>query len=270
MPQPENLAVHDDGVAMTADNLSPPAVLLALTEAQRSAIEATIGMLGRRLLDRAPRGDGHPVMVVPGFLGSDGYTASLRRYLTRLGYAVHGWGQGRNLGPRDGALDRLRERLDYLHSRYGARLSLVGHSLGGIYARELAREAPALVRQVISLGTPFAEGRRSGSYPSRLFERLNPDDELPLGEGALHVPPPVPTSAVYSRGDGVVNWRTSLHGVHAGHGAVEDIRVPGSHCGMAVNPLVWLVIADRLGQREGSWQPFSMRTLYALALGLRR
>jgi pimeloyl-ACP methyl ester carboxylesterase len=99
----------------------------------------------------APNGDGHPVMVLPGFLGGDGYNTSLRRFLTRLDYAVHGWGMGRNLGPREGVLEGLQERIHYLSERYEGRVSLVGHSLGGIFARELAREFPNRVRQGAAL-----------------------------------------------------------------------------------------------------------------------
>ena len=232
----------------------PPNPLLALTEAHRAVAEVISLSLSRKMLARAPRGDGHPVMVLPGFLGADGYNAAFRRYLTRLDYAVHGWGQGRNLGPKDGVLEGLEARINYLSERYEGPVSLVGHSLGGIFARELARQFPERVRQVISLGSPFGEGRMTASYPARLYMALNPMDELPIDEDELHIPPPVPTTAIYSRGDGIVNWRTTLQ--EDGHHQSQSIRVRGSHCGMTLNPAIWFLVAERLAVPHGEWRPF--------------
>lgn len=248
----------------SARDVPPPHPLLALTEAHRVVIEAASLTLAGRFLDRAPRGDGHPVMLLPGFLGSDGYTASLRRYLARLGYAVHGWGLGRNLGPREGVLTGLLERIEFLGDRYDSPVSLVGHSLGGIFARELAREVPARVRQVISLGSPFGEGRWTGSYPSRLFSSLNPPEEIPVAEDMLPNAPPVPTTAIYSRGDGIVNWRTARQHPEFGHTHTQSIEVRGSHCGMTLNPSVWFLLAERLSQPADAWQPFERRNWTAL------
>jgi pimeloyl-ACP methyl ester carboxylesterase len=256
------MALFEDVVIPGADivdphYLPPPAPWLALTELQRVVIEAVSLATVRRLLENQPAGDGHPVMVLPGFLGSDGYNASMRRFLTGLGYKVHGWGQGRNLGPRGDVLDKLQARLRFLAQRYGRPVSLVGHSLGGIFARELAREEPTLVRQVISLGSPFGKGRHSGSYPARLFEALNPTEELPVALDELHWAPPVPTTALYSKGDGIVNWRTAKQNLDFTHGTTQNIQVRGSHCGMTLNPTVWYVVADRLRQPLDAWKPFS-------------
>ena len=232
----------------------PPNPLLALTEAHRAVAEVISLTLSRKILAKAPRGDGHPVMVLPGFLGADGYNAAFRRYLTRLDYAVHGWGLGRNLGPKDGVLEGLEARINYLSERYEGPVPLVGHSLGGIFARELARQFPERVRQVISLGSPFGEGRMTASYPARLFTALNPMDELPIDEEELHISPPVPTTAIYSRGDGIVNWRTTLQ--EDGHHQSQSIRVRGSHCGMTLNPAIWFLVAERLAVPHGEWRPF--------------
>lgn len=232
----------------------PPNPLLALTEAHRAVAEVITLTLSRKMLAKAPKGDGHPVMVLPGFLGADGYNAAFRRYLTRLDYAVHGWGQGRNLGPKDGVLEGLEAKINFLSERYEGPVSLVGHSLGGIFARELAREFPDRVRQVISLGSPFGEGRMTASYPARLFAALNPSEDLPIDEDELHIPPPVPTTAIYSRGDGIVNWRTTLQ--EEGHQQSQSIRVRGSHCGMTLNPAIWFLVAERLAVPNGEWRPF--------------
>ncbi len=238
--------------------IPPPSAWLALTEAHRAVAEIiTLNLSRRRLVRLAPSGDGHPVMVLPGFMGGDGYNAALRRFLSGLDYSVHGWGQGRNLGPREGVLEGLRERITYLSERYESPVSLVGHSLGGIFARELAREYPERVRQVISLGSPFGEGRMTGSIPARLFSALNPPEELPIDQDVLHHAPPVPTTAIYSKGDGIVNWKTTLQA--DGHAKSQSIQVRGSHCGMTLNPSIWFLIAERLAVPHGAWQPFERR-----------
>ena len=237
----------------------PPRAFLALTEAHRAAVEVlTLGFTRRYISRLAPRGDGHPVMVLPGFMGDDGYNSALRRFLSRLDYAVHGWGMGRNLGPRNGVLEGLEERLFYLSDRYSSSVSLVGHSLGGIFARELAREYPDRVRQVISLGSPFGRGRMTASIPARLFSALNPPEELPIDEDIIHVPPPVPTTAIYSKGDGIVHWKTTLH--EDAHPQTQSVRVFGSHCGMTLNPLIWFLVAERLAIPPGEWRPFEHRS----------
>ena len=161
---------------------------------------------------------------------------------------------GRNLGPRDGVLEALERKLHDLADRYGGPVSLVGHSLGGIFARELARAYPDMVRQVISLGSPFGEGRMTASIPARLFTALNPPDELPIDQDLLSHPPPVPTTAIYSRYDGIVNWRTTLQ--QNGHARTQSIEVRSSHCGMTLNPAVWLLVAECLANDPEHWLPF--------------
>lgn len=244
--------------SLDPDYLPPPPPWLALTEAQRVALEVMSLGTVRGLLQRLPSGDGHPVMVLPGFLGSDAYNVSLRNFLARLGYKVHGWGMGRNLGPRGDALQKLQDRLKFLSDKHGAPLSLIGHSLGGIFARELAREEPSLVRQVVSLGSPFGRGRHSGSYPARLFEALNPTDELPIALDELHWTPPVPTTAIYSKGDGIVNWRTARQNMDFALAATQNIQIRGSHCGMTFNPTVWYLLADRLSLPADAWRPINI------------
>ncbi|MEZ5501338.1 MAG: alpha/beta hydrolase [Halioglobus sp.] len=233
----------------------PPSLVLALTEAHRALGEIVCLRIMRRSLDKlAPRGDGHAVMVLPGFLGGDGYNAALRRFLGSLDYAVHGWGLGRNLGPREGVLEGLEKRIHEMAEHYGGPVSLVGHSLGGIFARELARAFPAKVRQVISLGSPFGEGRMTASIPARLFTALNPPEELPVDEDQLSTVPPVPTTAIYSKGDGIVNWQTTYQ--KDGHAQTQSIQVRGSHCGMTLNPSIWLLVAECLATDPAHWRPF--------------
>lgn len=238
-------------------HVPPPSAWLALTEAHRAVVEIVSLQLSHRALAKSPSGDGHPVMVLPGFMGADGYSAPFRRFLKKRNYDVQGWGLGRNLGPRNGVVERLEESVNRMCDKHGGTVSLVGHSLGGIYAREIARLMPDSIRQVISLGSPFGEGRQTASYPARVFRALNPLDEIPLDQGLLAEAPPVPTTSVYSHGDGIVNWITSVQS--NGHSQTQNIRIRGSHCGMTVNPAVWFLVAERLAQDEGQWQPFEPR-----------
>ncbi|MDH5173132.1 MAG: lysophospholipase [Gammaproteobacteria bacterium] len=242
----------------------PPSALLSLTEAHRAVLEIFTLNLSRKHLRRiAPLGDGHPVMVLPGFMGDDGYNAAMRRFLGGLNYTVHGWGLGRNLGPRGGVLEGLRQRIHELYERHERPVSLVGHSLGGIFARELAREYPDKVRQVIALGSPFGRGRMTASVPARVFSALNPPADLPIDQDIIHTAPPVPFTAIYSKGDGIVNWRTTLQQDH--HHRSQNIQVRGSHCGMTFNPVIWYLVAERLATDPDQWRPFqrvSWRNLF--------
>ena len=238
--------------------IPPPSIGLAVTEAHRALAEFAGLMYTRRFLKRMPKGDGHGVILMPGFLGDDGYNAPLRRYLNDLGYQAVGWSQGRNLGPRGDLLERTVDYISDHADLTGGKVTLVGHSLGGIYAREIAKEIPDTVRQVFSLGSPFGEGRDTGSYPRRLFSALNPDEQVQIQQHQLTVPPPVPTTAVFSKEDGVVNWLTCYQ--EGRHDQVQNIQVWGSHCGLTINPMVWFLLAERLSQPEDGWQPFRSST----------
>ena len=179
------------------------------------------------------RGDRHPVLVLPGFTASDQSTVPLRATLRAQGYWVHGWGLGRNMGPDQRVVDGIVSRLEEVHERHGRTVSLVGWSLGGVYARSLARSHPHAVRQVVTLGSPFR------SFPGTSEERL----------AALTVP----STSIYSRTDGIVHWSTCIDGERA---EAENIEVQGSHSGLGYNPAVLLAVSDRLAQPEGEWRPF--------------
>ncbi|HTO69870.1 MAG TPA: alpha/beta hydrolase [Myxococcota bacterium] len=207
-------------------------------------------------LDRAPRGDGHPVLVIPGFLADDDSTGPLRRFLKRLGYSAHPWLLGRNLGTPGLGRERLLDRAVELCQRHERKLSLVGWSLGGIYARELAKRMPSHVRQVVTLGSPFADVARPTAFV-RWFELVSGRDlasEMPELVERVRRPPPVPSTAIYSKTDGITHWEACREPDGAER---ENIEIPGSHCGLGFNPLVLWAIADRLAQPDGGWKPFS-------------
>jgi pimeloyl-ACP methyl ester carboxylesterase len=232
----------------------PPHPLLTLTEG-RAIFELGSFVALRRAMRHLPKGDGHAVIVLPGFLAGDTSTAPMRGLLKDLGYAAYGWNLGRNLRFNTEREQDLHALLDRVHDESGRPVSLVGWSLGGVFAREMAKASPDKVRQVISLGSPLSNDR-GYTNASRLFERLNGKEPEPLRQGrfaALGEAPPVPTTSILSRTDGIVAWRASVQ--EPGPQA-ETIEVLASHCGLGVNPMVMYAIADRLAQPEGNWQPF--------------
>jgi len=236
-------------------HVAPPSRLLQLLET-RAAWEFAAGLLAWPWLHLAPRGDGHPVLVLPGLVATDGSTRMLRDFLAGRGHAVHGWGLGRNLGPRAGVEEAMLAMLDKLHAESGRRVSLVGQSLGGVYARALAAQRPDAVRNVISLGSPIT-GHPRASNAWRLYEFASGQSSHdPLRWERVTRPLGMPATSIYSRSDGVVAWQTSI-GKEAPN--AENIEVVSSHIGMAVHPAVLFAVADRLAQPEGAWQPFERR-----------
>jgi pimeloyl-ACP methyl ester carboxylesterase len=236
---------------------APPLRLAALEE--RAFFEMWASVASRVLLRRVGHGDGHPVLVIPGFMGGDASTLLLRQALRGQGYWVHGWRQGRNAGPTVEILEGTRRRLLDLHERHGARLSLIGQSLGGIYARDLAREHPEAVRQVVTLASPFRIRPGDRSTLSAFMERFGMGMErfpdLPGADVPEEERPPlsVPTTAIYSKTDGIVRWHVCIDVEGPRR---ENISVRGSHSGLAMNPAAVLAVADRLSQPEGQWSPF--------------
>jgi hypothetical protein len=208
------------------------------------------------LLSLAPRGDGHPVLVLPGLVASDASTRPLRSFLRTRGYQVSGWKQGRNLGLREGVQESMVDLLVEMSETSGRKVSLVGWSLGGLYARQLAKMMPDRVRQVISLGSPFAGTPRS-TNAWRVYEMASgrSAEEVPDPSfgGDLSACPPVPTTAIFSRTDGICAWQGCVEKAGA---QAESIEVESSHCGMGHHPAVVYAVADRLAQKEGEWAPF--------------
>ncbi|MGY1724970.1 esterase/lipase family protein [Blastococcus sp. SYSU DS0533] len=228
--------------------------LLALTEPARALVSAGALAAGALPLRLAPRGEPHPVVVLPGWLASDVSTRTLRGWLRRLGYPVVGWDLGRNHGPRPEVVDGVRDLVRRLADEHGGPVSIVGQSLGGIFARRLAERSPRLVRQVVSLGSPFAaapaRSRRAASGAGMYGEYRR----LRAVADVRPAPPlPVPSTSVYSRWDGVVDWRTCLQQEGP---TSENVAVHAAHLGMGLDPAVLWVVADRLAQPRGGWQPF--------------
>jgi pimeloyl-ACP methyl ester carboxylesterase len=238
-------------------SLRPPSFWNMLLEG-RAPVELWASLLSLPILRHAPKGEGQPVLVFPGLIAGDSTTFPLRSYLKRLGYSAYGWNQGVNIGPRHGVLAGCRERIEEIYAEHGRKLTLVGWSLGGLYAREMAKLMPGMVRQVITLGSPFA-GHPHATNAWRLFEVLSGHSASdPKLMDRLREAPPVPTTSIYSKTDGVVAWQCS---VQAPGKQTENIEVTASHLGIGMNPLALYALADRLAQKEGRWKPFSRRGL---------
>lgn len=219
----------------------------------RAPWELGIALASYPFMRKAPAGDGHPVLVFPGLAAGDVTTVVLRSYLGGLGYAACAWEQGLNFGPRPGVLEACVERIRALRAQHGKRVSLVGWSLGGVYARELAKMLPDDVRSVISLGSPFT-GSPKATNAWRVYQLVSGESEIDEARfAALRETPRVPTTSIFSRTDGVVAWQCSVEQETA---TSENIEVHASHVGMGMNPTALYAIADRLAQPEGQWQRF--------------
>lgn len=234
--------------------VSPPPLCYLFTEG-RAVFEYASSFAAMPWLLDGPDGDGHPVVVLPGFIASGYSTRPLRTFLHRKGYNSHCWKQGRNLGLSPRLQAQMLDRVRSIHRRYGRKVSLVGWSLGGIYSRWIANNAPDLIRCVITLGSPFTDNPKA-NHSWQLFERMSGqkmeeiDDDL---YQMIRNTPPVPTTSVYTRTDGITAWQCCV----TDEGELsENVEVAGSHCGLGVNPLALHVIADRLAQPEGEWRRF--------------
>ena len=253
----KSISQFDDSLAQAP---SPPSWLWALLEAPRVISEATALFSARTILQDLPAGDGHAVMTLPGFLASDRSMRMMRKHLRNWKYDAHRWEMGRNLGlslERDveALLDR---RLQSIHEQSGGKVSLIGWSLGGMLAREVARRNPECVRSVITLGSPIGDPKATNAW--RLFETVSGikinHEQIQSRVRKLRDPiHDIPMTAIYSSSDAVVS--SEIAKLPPGD-RVESIGVVASHFGMGFNPAVFFAIADRLRQRDGDWRPFEI------------
>ncbi len=237
----------------------------------RALFEAAMLPMSLPLLMQAPQGDGHPVLLLPGFMADEKSLFVLKAFLQRKGYDVHTWGLGRNLGFRSKHASALPQKIRYLHHITGRKVSLVGWSLGGVFSLYGAENTLECVRSVITLGSPVsmdAQGSQSPAAVKALYRLVahrmgsNAHAMAPRAKALReHRRLAIPTSCLYSLGDGVVPpQEATIDGDPALH---ENIRVPGSHIGLGFNGIVLSVVADRLAQAEGQWQPFAPKGLLA-------
>ena len=234
------------------DDIQAPNAFLMMLEG-RAPWEYAAMVAALPWLRKLPQGDGHPILVFPGLGAADFTTWPLRHFLEGRGYKTYPWHQGFNFGPRDGVLDNCVEQARSIYEQHGEPLSVIGWSLGGIYAREVAKALPDKVRCVITLGTPFT-GNPRATNAWRFYEWVSGHtvDDPHIME-MVRRPPPVPTTSIYSKTDGIVAWRCSVNEVGP---LAENIGVHASHVGMGMNPVALYAIADRLAQDPKHWKPF--------------
>lgn len=236
-----------------------PPLLAALIEPVRAGGEFATTTVLIPMMPMLPQGDGHPVLVLPGFMGADGSTNRARSFLSRLDYPAYPWGLGRNLGPTAQVMAGLPRLLESTYRQHGRRVSIVGWSLGGVYARYLASRFPDMIRVIVTLGSPVHPEVEAVSNASALYNRLKQfhvdDIELFVGGAPL----PVPVTAVFTQSDSIVSWETCIISESPNS---ENLRVSGSHTGLGFNPAVLHIVADRLAQPERHWEPFEIPRPY--------
>jgi pimeloyl-ACP methyl ester carboxylesterase len=252
----------------------PPQRLHSLIE-WRALLEMATLPVTWPLLASAPHGDGHPVLLLPGFMADEMTLVALKGFLRGRGYDVQTWGLGRNIGFQRRHAQALEQKIRHVHHQTGRKVSLVGWSLGGVFALYGALQAGECVRQVITLGSPVnvdAAGNQSPVLVKGLYRMI----AHPMGP-AVHVMqprvkqlrehrlPPVPMSCLYSISDGVVPPQEAT--IEGDPAMYENIRVAGSHVGLGFNAMVLCVIADRLAQPEDQWQPFRPQGVPGLVYG---
>jgi pimeloyl-ACP methyl ester carboxylesterase len=240
---------------MLKNIMKRPSFLKFLSEPGRALFEAGVSVPIKTLLSKE-EGDGHPVFVLPGFMASQRSTKGLRKHIAESGYDVHDWGMGRNLGKME-YLDILFTRIDEIYEQSGQKISLVGWSLGGVYARQIAKERPNIIRQVITLGSPFG-GLGEPNNASWIYSIMNKGEKVKdvnrtLLEN-LPLPAPVPTTAIFSKVDGIVPWRMCLETVESD--IHQNIEVRGSHLGLGSNFSVLKLITNRLKLDSSNWVKF--------------
>lgn len=237
-------------------SITRPSLFKLLSEPGMAILEKGISIPYKKIFTKSTTGDGHPVMVMPGFMGSETSTKALRVYLQKLGYDVYDWGMGRNFGKIE-YLDLLLARLDEIYFQTGREVSLIGWSLGGVYARQVAKERPDKIRQLITMGSPFS-GLTEPNNISWLYSVISGGRKVKNINQAfldsLPAPAAVPTTAIYSKSDGIVNWKMCMEAeetdIH------QNIEVRGSHIGMGSNFSILRILDDRLQLEKYNWEPF--------------
>ena len=228
----------------------PPreATVSAASLAREMAAVAQTALAPPSFPEDAAWGDGQPAIVIPGFLSPEITTARLRQFLGRQNFAPHAWTCGLNIGPMPKVLRELERQVREIADATGKPVSLVGVSLGGTIAREIAKDCPGSIARVITLVSPIHLPVVTPLAPlaeaAALLWNMEELDAL----RAIAEPPPVPVTAIVSRDDGVIDWRAS---VPTQSDMVEVVEVSGPHMTVCSNPQVQRIVADRLARTAG-------------------
>ncbi|MEM1114066.1 MAG: alpha/beta hydrolase [Pseudomonadota bacterium] len=253
---------------MNAD-LRPPKLGHSVAELGRVVAEFGWSVLLNPVLRNVPRGDGHTIIVIPGFMGADGSTSRLRKFLREAGYNAIPWELGRNasevrassledfISHRGEVEDRVAQQAEQEFLRSGRKVTLIGWSLGGLYSVGVAHRFPHWIRRVVTLGTPYGDPRGTALYSvmGRLYNQQVDVDEAMLKSwvdytyrgGDLRVP----VLALFSESDGVVG--AGIARCEADPEYVTNMAVLASHVGFPFNPVVFAVIGNHLVERQRRW-----------------
>lgn len=241
--------------------IKKPSLFWLATEPVRAASELGISLPYRKFFHKNYKGDGHPVLVLPGFMASDTSTNPLRRFIEKLGYNAYAWELGRNTAKLE-ILDILIDKLEDIYHETGQEVTIIGWSLGGVYARQIAKEKPDMVRQIITLGSPFG-GITEPNNATWMYNIISNGKRVvdldPELLADLPKPAPVPTTAIFTKEDGVVPWQVCMEqeesSIH------QNVQVYGSHLGLGVNVSVLNIIADRLMYFKEEWVYFEPQSV---------
>jgi len=241
------------------NNITKPSLFWTSLEGFRASLAAARLVSDRKFLSQLPKGDGHTVMVLPGFMAGDYSTIALRYFLKQWKYDAQGWKLGFNFGlnKRRDLETLMAKQLKQHYARTRRKVSLIGWSLGGVFARELARENPEMVRSVICLGSPIG-GAPQGTVTGGLYELITQTDFeseelIEKIKRARQAVPNVPCTSIYSKTDGIVSWTIAREQESE---IAENIEIESAHCGFGVNPAVMFALADRLRQDSDRWEKF--------------
>ncbi len=228
---------------MSTELLAPPSPLQSLRELGAPLEIARAIALAPGLMN-CPRGRGESVLVLPGFGAGDRSTIALRFFLNALGYRAEGWGMGANRGDVQALMPQVASLVASRSAAAGEPVHLLGWSLGGVLAREAARDLPGCVRSVITLGTPVVGGPRYTAaarfYAANGFDFATIERQIAERQ---QVPIRVPVTSFYSKSDGIVAWRAAID---PSENPVEHVEVTDSHLGMGFSNRVYRLVAERL------------------------
>ena len=244
-------------------NLAAPSLFWLVAE-PRALLESTSVLFNKNLWSSVPNGNGEPIVVLPGLGTNDLSTAPLRFFLKKIGYQPYGWELGINRGFVPSYEERLLRHLRKLFLKHGQKIKLIGWSMGGIYARELAKMDPHVISQVITMGSPFSGGKTQKTNAAIAYRILNGQKIRATHDSRANYmsqSPPVPSTAIYSKTDGIVCWQYCME--YGEEECLESIEVKGSHLGFGINSMVWTILADRLAQNPNHWQGFDQTKLEA-------
>lgn len=262
-----NSAINSEDNPRGESNINKPSLFWLMTETTRASIEYGFNIPYNLFNRHAESGDGHPVLVLPGFMATDLSTRPLRRFLNKSGYTPYGWDLGRNYA-QEKFLDELIIKVEKLFLDHKQKITLIGWSLGGIYARQVAKERPHLIRQVITMGSPFKAIHKPNhaNWIHKLLTNGQGVDAVdPELMNNIPLPAPVPTTAIYSKQDGIVPWNACIEEEDEIH---QNIEVSGSHLGLGVNNTVLDIIADRLKYSRENWVHYKQEDIQEKSFGI--